>query len=594
VSDAVGSRELVGVRVPDRDLPRLFAAEPLTEMHRRVLHADWSATAAGPMETWPPALLTAAATCLASRVPMLLMLGPELVMLYNDGYADVLGARHPDALGRTVPEVWPDVWPAIAPLVDRALSGGSTYDENLPLPMTRHGFEEEAWFTFSYSPVRDHTGALVAVLDTTVETTRQVLAARRLSVLQRLGSLPRSRSGSANDACAAALDVLAEHPDDCPFALAYVLHSDGVRMRTAARYGITPVGALAAEIEDWVRRAMATGAPVTVTGLAERHPGVFRLPAGPLGEVDVDTAVALPLTVAGRGAPIGALVVGPSPRLRLDEDHRVFLDLVAGQVAAAVTDARAIKSERARADERSAVEQARVRFFSEVALTLQRAVLGPTALPEGFAAHYEPASHALEVGGDWYDVVDLADGRYGVVVGDVVGRGLVAASVMGQLRSAGRALLLESRSPAQVLAALDTFAGSVPGASCSTVLCAVVDPSSGVLRYSSAGHVPAVLDDGAGAPRLLEDARGLPLAVADGRSRPEAELVLPPGSTLLLYTDGLVERRTEELDEGIARAVEVLARRRGMVPGELVQALPRELLSGARDDDVALLVYRRP
>jgi hypothetical protein len=582
------------VRVPDRDLARLFAAEPPTEMHRRVLETDWSATAAGPIEQWSQALLTAAVTCLASRVPMLLMLGPELVMLYNDGYAETLGARHPAALGRTVPEVWPDVWPAIAPLVDRTLAGGSTYDEDLPLLMTRDGFEEEAWFTFSYSPVRDHRGAIIGILDTTVETTRQVLAARRMAVLQQLGTLPRSRSGSSNEACAVALSVLAEHREDCPFALAYVLRREGTSLRTAAGYGVAPVGGLATQVEGWVREAMATGKPVTESGLAERCPGLFRLPAGPLGEVDVDTAVTLPLTIAGRGRPVGALVVGPSPRLRLDDGHCVFLDLLAGQVAAAVTDARAIKAERERADERSAVERARVRFFSEVAVTLQRAVLGPTVLPPGFAVHYEPASHSLEVGGDWYDVVDLPDGRYGVVVGDVVGRGLAAAAVMGQLRSAARALLLESRSPAQVLRALDTFADRAPGAFCSTVLCAIVDPSSGLVRYSSAGHVPAALDDGGMSPRLLDGARGLPLAVDDERPRPEAEVVLPPGATLLLYTDGLVERRTEVLDHGIARAAEVLVRRRDLAPQELVQALTGELLSGARDDDVALLVYRRP
>jgi hypothetical protein len=385
-----------------------------------------------------------------------------------------------------------------------------------------------------------------------------------------------------------------DHAEDVPFALAYVLRRDGVTLRAAAGQGVTPVGALADEIETWVREAIATEAPVTVHGLATKWPDVFRLPAGPLGEVDVDTAVTLPLIIAGRGTPVGALVVGPSPRLRLDGAHSGFLDLVAGQVAAAVTDARALKAERERADERSAVERARSRFLNEVAVTLQRAVLGPTALPPGFAVHYEPASLALEVGGDWFDVVDLADGRYGVVVGDVVGRGLDAAAVMGQLRSAGRALLLESRSPAQVLSALDSFAVRVPGASCSTVLCAVVDPLAGVLRYSSAGHVPAVLADGDGPPCLLEDARGLPLAVVPGLPRPEAELVLPPGSTLLLYTDGLVERRTEALDEGIARAADVLGRRCDLPPDELVQALTRELLTGAREDDVALLVYRRP
>jgi serine phosphatase RsbU (regulator of sigma subunit) len=581
-------RDLDGTTWPD------LAPARATEMHRRVLAVDWSATTVGAIEDWSPTLRSAAALCLASRVPMALVMAPDLVMLYNDAFGGLLGGRHPAALGRRWDEVWADVWPVIGPLTERSLAGETTFFENLPLVMTRNGFDEETWFTFSYSPVFDPEGRVVAVLDAALETTNQVLTARRLSVLQRLGSRPRSLSGSAMEACVAALGVLAEHPEDVPFGFAHLLRRDGATLRTAAGYGVTPVGALAAEVETWVRQAVATEAPVTVRGLAGRYPGVFRVPAGPLGEVEVDTAVTLPLVVAGRGTPVGALVLGPSPRLRLDEDHCGFLDLVAGQVAAAVTDARALKSERERADERSAVERARVRFFSEVAITLQRAVLGPTVLPPGFAAHYEPASHALEVGGDWYDVVDLDDGSYGVVVGDVVGRGLDAAAVMGQLRSAGRALLLESRSPAQVLAALDAFAARVPGASCSTVFCAVVDPSSGLLRYSSAGHVPGILDDGERGPWLLEDARGLPLAVADGRVRPEAEVVLPPGATLLLYTDGLVERRTEDLDDGIARAVDVLACRRALPPEELVQALTRELLRGERDDDVALLVYRRP
>ena len=584
----MGGTDLEGTVSPD------LAPDVRTEMHGRVLATDWAATPVGPIEQWSPTLRTTAATCLASRVPMVLMVGPELVMLYNDGYADMLGRRHPEALGRRVADVWSDVWDVIGPLAELGLAGEATFDRDLPLLMWRNGFAEETWFTFSYSPVFAPDGTVVAVLDTAVETTSQVLATRRLSLLQRLGALPRSRSGSSNDACAAALAVLAEHPEDCPFALVHLMRRDGATLRIAAGYGVTPVGALAGETEEWVREAMATGEPVTTTGLADRYPGVLRVPAGPLGEVDVDTAVTLPLTVAGRGSPMGALVVGPSPRLRLDGEHRVFLDLLARQVAAAVTDARAMKAERERADERSAVERARVRFFSEVAVTLQRAVLGPTVLPPGFAVRYDLAAHSLEVGGDWYDVVDLDDGRYGVVVGDVVGRGLDAAAVMGQLRRAGRALLLESRSPAQVLSALDAFAGRVPGASCSTVFCAVVDPSSGLLRYSSAGHVPGILDDGEGRPRLLEDARGLPLAVAEGRVRPEAEVVLPPGATLLLYTDGLVERRTEVLDDGIERAVEVLGRRRRLPPEELVQALTRELLSGERDDDVALLVYRRP
>jgi serine phosphatase RsbU (regulator of sigma subunit) len=180
-----------------------------------------------------------------------------------------------------------------------------------------------------------------------------------------------------------------------------------------------------------------------------------------------------------------------------------------------------------------------------------------------------------------------------VVVGDVVGCGLAAAAVMGQLRSAGRALLLESRSPGHVLSALDRFAALIPGAAVSTVFCAVIDPRDGTLRYSSAGHPPAIVVALDGAARFLEAAGSLPLAVADDLVRPEADVVLSPGSTLLLYTDGLIERRDQVLDEGMARAARVLGEGRHLAPADLAELLTDKLLGDAPDDDVAFLVYRR-
>ena len=581
------------MRVLDLSTHPDLLPEAGTEMHRRVVETDWTATPLGPVEQWSPTVRTAVGICLASRVPMLLMLGPELVMLYNDGYREALGPRHPGALGRTVPEVWSEIWPVLAPRVEQAMAGEATFDEDLPLVMTRRGFVEETWFTFSFSPIREPDGRVVGIFDTLLETTQRVLTARRLDLLQQLGSLPRSLDGSAAGACTAALELLARHPEDCPLALAYVLRRDGVSLRAVTARGGAVRGSAAEELEGAAHEAIARREPVTVTGLSQRWPGTFTRPAGPLGEVDVDTAIALPLTSAGRSSAVGALVVGPNPRRQLDEEHRVFLRLLAAQVAAGVNDARAIKQQRERADERSAVERAHSRFLTEVAVTLQRAILGPTALPPGFAVHYEPATRSLEVGGDWYDVVDLADGRFGVVVGDVVGRGLDAAAVMGQLRSAGRALLLESRSPAQVLRALDAFAAQVPGASCSTVFCAVIDESAGTVRYSSAGHLPAVLVGGDGPPRLLEAVRGLPLGVRDGAHRGEADVQLPCEATLLLYTDGLVERRGEDLDDGVARAVTALTEARHLPPDEVADALRDALLPGPRDDDVAFLVYRR-
>ncbi|WP_405137130.1 SpoIIE family protein phosphatase [Nocardia sp. NBC_01388] len=231
----------------------------------------------------------------------------------------------------------------------------------------------------------------------------------------------------------------------------------------------------------------------------------------------------------------------------------------------------------------------------QVALALQRAILGPADLPAGFAVRYEPASSTLEVGGDWYDVVELPGERYGVVVGDVVGHGLPAATAMGQLRSAARALLLENTGPGGVLAALDRFAQRQSGAYCATVFCAVIDPASQQIRYSSAGHMPALLAAPDGTVCQLRDAQSLPLAVRIGRERPEATTGIAAGSLLLLYTDGLVERRQEIIDTGIERAAAALARAVRFTPDAAVEYLCASLLDeGNPDDDVALLVYRQP
>ncbi|WP_249522168.1 SpoIIE family protein phosphatase [Modestobacter marinus] len=558
-----------------------------TEAQQLVLGADWAATPLGPVDAWTPTLRTAVGTVLNSRFPMLLMWGPELIMIYNDAYAPMLGGRHPAGLGARLADVWADVWPVIGDMVARVQAGESTYSEDLPLTMSRDGFPEETYFTFSYSPVLEPGGQVAGLLDTAVETTQRVLAARRMRVLQQLGGLPRSVHGSVDAAATAAVDVLAAAGADCPFGLVHLVDDDG-GIRLVAGYGVEPDRPRPAAELRAVHQAIATGTVVRLDVPGDRPSGTAD------GEAEVTTALALPLTVPGSARAVGALVLAVSPHLRVDEEYLVFLELAAGQVAASVTDAQAVLGERRRVAERAELDRARAEFFTDVAVTLQRAVLGPTVLPTDFAVHYEPAAGTLEVGGDWYDVVDLPGGGYGVVVGDVVGRGLDAAAVMGQLRSAGRALLLESRSPAHVLSALDRFAALVPGATCSTVFCAVVDPIAGSLQYSSAGHPPALLVDEHGRVTQLEGARGLPLAVLEGAVRPQTDVALPPGSTLLLYTDGLVERRDEALDEGIARASAALVDGRHLATAPLSRLLTDQLLADAPDDDVAFLLYRTP
>jgi anti-sigma regulatory factor (Ser/Thr protein kinase) len=192
-------------------------------------------------------------------------------------------------------------------------------------------------------------------------------------------------------------------------------------------------------------------------------------------------------------------------------------------------------------------------------------------------------------------VLPVGDNSIGVIVGDCVGRGLSAAAVMGQLRSSARALLLTGASPATLLEQLDSVAAFIPDAFCTTVFVAILDTSSQTLTYSSAGHVPAVLAAPESQPELLTEARSVPLAVQRDDPRPQAAVALAAGSTLLLYTDGLVERREEPIDAGIARVAEVMAQTKEWPVDAVADAMLDQLAPAVGyDDDVAIVLYRHP
>ena len=231
----------------------------------------------------------------------------------------------------------------------------------------------------------------------------------------------------------------------------------------------------------------------------------------------------------------------------------------------------------------------------EAAETLQRSLL-PERLPrlEGIelAARYLPAGAGAAIGGDWYDALELDDGRVAVVVGDVVGHGLRAAATMGQLRNAFRAYGLVESSPAEVMGCVNRLIASGDEGAMATVLYLVLDRDRGEVTYTSAGHPPPLVLAPTGASSFLEGGRSVPLGAANPVAFREGHATLPPGATLLLYTDGLVERRDVPLTDRLAE----LAGIAGTAGGELEQ-LCDEVLSGVlgpRDpgDDVALLAVR--
>jgi hypothetical protein len=231
----------------------------------------------------------------------------------------------------------------------------------------------------------------------------------------------------------------------------------------------------------------------------------------------------------------------------------------------------------------------------EVALTLQSALL-PAPQPVGHraAVRYRPAVSALNVCGDWYDMVDLPGDRTTLAVGDVVGHGLTAACVMGQLRSALSAAARITDGPAEALNALSLYARSVDGAQSTTVVKALIDWGSRTLTYSNAGHPPGALAHPDGRVEFLDQATDPPLgARLHHEPRPQASVRFETGGTLVLYTDGLIERRHEDIDVGLARLAAALTTHHTADPEAIADALLTELLppTGATDD-TALVVLR--
>ncbi|GAA3792735.1 hypothetical protein GCM10022206_35580 [Streptomyces chiangmaiensis] len=232
----------------------------------------------------------------------------------------------------------------------------------------------------------------------------------------------------------------------------------------------------------------------------------------------------------------------------------------------------------------------------KVAVALQEAMLQAPDLArhQNVAVRYLPATGSLNVCGDWYDFIDLSDTRFAVAVGDVVGHGLEAAAVMGMLRSALSAAIRALERPAQALEVLGLYARSVEGALNTTAVKAMVDTRSELIIYSSAGHLPPVLVHPDGSYDLLDQATDPPLGARPQHvPRPQAGRTYTAGDTLVLYTDGLIERRGEHIEVGLARLTEALGRHCTLAPECLADALLTQLgVEGGARDDIALMIVR--
>jgi PAS domain S-box-containing protein len=299
-------------------------------------------------------------------------------------------------------------------------------------------------------------------------------------------------------------------------------------------------------------------------------------PAGghPLGST-VASVISVPLVVDG--VAIGALHVGTLFKRVFSAEDASLLELAAERAAMAIQRVRLYEREHA------------------IAEALQRSLL-PVDLPEvpaiETAARYLPAGQGSQVGGDWYDLVLQPDGRLLAIMGDVAGRGIAAASTMGQLRSALRAYAFDGHSPASLLERLNAFHAGLRPRGMSTVMLVSVDPDGRDIRYAKAGHPPALLLAPDGTETWLDQVKGPLLGAIDDVVYQEGTLQLEPGSTLILYTDGLVEHRGESIDRGFERLSAAAAGAPHELEAFCDHLAEHTLADPAVDDDVTLLVLR--
>jgi PAS domain S-box-containing protein len=499
----------------------------------------------------------------------------------NDAWPRLFGFTRDEVLGTIPPYAWwPD--PGALPRQQEAFDGmtavarGEAESGEFEVSF-RHKDGHSFRVLIAMSAIRD--GDRVDLLVGTVkDITLHAAAEARLRVIAGI----TERLSSANELSEIGHAALAELlPQlECPHGGFFVLDQD-----PAALCLVADVGLSAGTMERWSRLPLDLPAPaidvfhsgetliiVDQDDFAARYPGL----ANYVRNLGWHSTVNLPL-VKGETV-LGVLFLAFDERHPLSADDLALLHAIGPILAQALDRARLFE------------------FQRSVASTLQRAMLSsqPFGLADiAVAARYVPAVAELSVGGDWYDVVPLDNERVAIAVGDIVGRGINAAAVMGQLRSALSAVARTTDSAVEAVARLDRFAHDIDGAKATTLLYGIVDPVAGTLRYTSAGHPPALVIAPNGTAHFLDGGRGWPLAVADpDRPRPEAVAELEPGSTILLYTDGLVERRNERLEDGLARLACSAASRAELPVEQLCDELLDELLGAGHSDDVALVALR--
>ncbi|MFD3694650.1 SpoIIE family protein phosphatase [Streptomyces sp. NPDC058646] len=526
-------------------------------------------------------------------------LGPDLRFLrVNDALARMNGVSAEEHLGKRLTEVVPGVnAAALEAMMQRALDGGTAVVDVRRTGRTPADPDHDRTWSCSYAPLLDGSGRRLGLIASLIDITEgqraQADAGRarhRFALLAEAGT----RIGTTLDLRQTAQEIvevlvpqLADSAD--VQLLEAVLEPDeaaasthGVLRRLAAAFPdpAAPTAKLVAGQTFRIpagtvyERVIADGQPMDL--YTSDIPALIRDPrAEPLRAYLATLGSARMIPLVARGTVLGAVAV---TRLRdrepFDEEERVLIDELVARAALNIDNARMYTRQR------------------QAALTLQRSLTN-SALPEvpglELTGRYLPASDH-DVGGDWFDVIQLPGGRTGLVIGDVMGHGIHAAAVMGQLRTAVRTLARLDVPPEQMLRSLDAVVADLGEDEMATCVYAVHDPESGSCVIARAGHPPPAVAGSDGRITFLDGPPGTPLGTG-GQDFPAEEVPLPPGSLLVLYTDGLIEARDRDLDQGMDQLATAL---HGVDQPleELCDEILERLLPRAPQDDVAVLLAR--
>jgi PAS domain S-box-containing protein len=341
------------------------------ELGQAYLAVDWEATPLGPLDTWPNSLQSVVRLLLNSRFSMWMAWGPDLTFFCNDAYRrDTLASKYPWALGKSARVVWSEIWDDIGPRIDTVMSTATaTWDESLMLFLERSGYTEETYHTFSYSPIFDDRGAVAGMLCVVKEDTDQYLAHRRMQTMRDLGAR-RTPNLSVVETVRSASRELAHNDKDLPFTLTYLFDDGPDVARLTGSTGFTGPHAAAPELltpdhdrgDNWPFERALAGEPVLLGDVDSRFPDL----ATGAWDRPPTQALILPLVSVSDSRPHGFMVIGLNPFRTLDDDYRGFCDLVANQVAAHLTDARAYEFEKRRAETLAELDQAKTDFFTNV------------------------------------------------------------------------------------------------------------------------------------------------------------------------------------------------------------------------------------